>query len=86
MALPTAADLNTLNYVFQGQPFCNTGASTMNADSLNYVFQGQPFYFVSDAGAGAGNIKTIGGIPVANVKTWGGISWASIKKIFGITK
>jgi len=42
--LPTANDLKTMDYSFQGQPFVDIPAKeSINLETMDYAFQGQPF-------------------------------------------
>lgn len=44
MALPTPADLGTLEYVFNGVPFAAVpGNSSVDTGTLEYVLMGVPF-------------------------------------------
>ena len=41
--LPTAANLQTLDYAWRGQPFCIIGAkSAVDLQTLNYAWRAQP--------------------------------------------
>jgi hypothetical protein len=42
--IPVKQDLETLDYAYQGQPFCSVPAkSDINLDIMNYAYQAQPF-------------------------------------------
>ena len=44
MALPTYENLKTLDYAYDGCPFCNVGAAdSVDLDGLDFAFQGEPF-------------------------------------------
>ncbi len=44
MSLPTRAELKTLDWSFQGQPFCMVDAQgNVNLATMDWAFQGQPF-------------------------------------------
>jgi hypothetical protein len=56
MALPTGADLGTLDWTSQGVPFNNTTSKdTIDTMSLDFVFNGVPF------------IAAVGGTPLPPV-------------------
>lgn len=44
MALPTKEDLQKLDYVYWGAPFCQVEAKELNTQTLDYVYYGAPFY------------------------------------------
>jgi len=49
MALPTREDLETMDYVYQGQPFVEvTAKDSINLETMNYVYKSQPFVRVVD--------------------------------------
>jgi hypothetical protein len=44
MSLPTAVDLQTMDYAFLGQPFVNVPAKFgIDLKGMDYAFEGQPF-------------------------------------------
>ncbi|MBU0964730.1 hypothetical protein KKC06_06850 [Patescibacteria group bacterium] len=44
MALPTPINLQTLNYAYQGQPFCRVPAkTTIDLETMDYSYEAQPF-------------------------------------------
>jgi hypothetical protein len=52
MALPTRGDLETMDYVYQGQPFVEFPAKdSIDLQTMDYSFQGQPFVRVVGGGA-----------------------------------
>lgn len=52
MAIPTADDLITMDYVYQGGPFVELPAkSTIDLTTMDYVYLGQPFVRNSAAAA-----------------------------------
>lgn len=81
MSLPQPTDLQTMDYVFQGQPFVSVPARTTNTlATMDYVFQGQPFV-TNDFTI---FYKTVLGVPAADVKTISGVAAASVKTINGV--
>ena len=43
-SLPTATDLEKLDYSYQGQPFCDVPAkASIDTTTMDYSYQGQPF-------------------------------------------
>jgi hypothetical protein len=42
-SLPTKADLLTMDYAYQAQPFVNVEAKALNTLTLDYAYQAQPF-------------------------------------------
>lgn len=44
MAIPVSSDLESMDYVYNGQPFVNVPAkSTIDLTTMDYVYLGQPF-------------------------------------------
>jgi hypothetical protein len=43
MALPTAAELLTLDFTYRGEPFCWVEAKALGTESLDYTYRGEPF-------------------------------------------
>ncbi len=43
MAIPNKTNLETLDYSFKGQPFCNVPAKDIDLTTLDYYHQAQPF-------------------------------------------
>lgn len=43
MPLPNSADLLTMDFAFQGQPFVIVASSGINLETMDFAFQGQPF-------------------------------------------
>jgi hypothetical protein len=44
MALPNKTDLQTMDYVYLGQPFVNVPArSDIDTTTMDYIYLGQPF-------------------------------------------
>jgi hypothetical protein len=44
MALPNKTDLQTMNYVYQGQPFVSVSArSDIDTTTMDYIYLEQPF-------------------------------------------
>ena len=60
MAQVTKTDLETMDYLYQGQPFVNVPAkSTIELTTMDYLYQGEPF--VSNSGAtGSGAMLLLG--------------------------
>lgn len=59
MPLPNKTDLSTLDYVYQGQPFVQVEAKTLNTNTLDVVYQAQPFFAV---GAGLNVFVKVAGV------------------------
>ena len=55
MAQVTKTDLEAMDYLYQGEPFCNVPAkNTIELTTLDFVYQGEPFNGYSDTATGAG--------------------------------
>jgi hypothetical protein len=85
MALPTPTDLKTLDWSFQGQPFCWVAAkSSITLAGMDYSFQAQPFV-ANEGEESTSNIKSISGVAYASIKKIVGVPIESVKKVCGIT-
>lgn len=87
MALPTATNLVTMNWSFNGQPFVEVPAkSTIDLTTMDWAFQGQPFVRNEYGGgiAGWANIAKINGITASSIAKYLGIAVADIAKINGV--
>jgi hypothetical protein len=55
MAMATKADLQTLQYSFQGEPFVNvTATAAVDTTTLAFAYQGQPLFGFGGVGSGGG--------------------------------
>ncbi len=86
MALPTPTDLKTLDWSFQGQPFCDVSAkSTITLAGMDYSFQAQPLVANEAGEAPSTNIKAVSGVAYASIKKIAGIAIANIKKVSSVS-
>lgn len=80
MSLPTPSDLQTLDYVYLGQPFCNVPAkSEVVLSGMDYVYQAQPFVSNEWGETPSGWSHKIMGM--SNISSIIGISKSSISKV-----
>lgn len=49
MSLPAKTDLETLDYAYQGAPFCTVTSKDQDTATLDYAYLGVPFYAVTGA-------------------------------------
>lgn len=68
--MPTTDDLKSLQYSFDGSPFCQVDASFLvNTNTLQYSFDGSPFWALSPPNDGTWSNKVI--------KVYEGGQWVS---------
>ena len=54
MSLPTSAQLITMDFAFQGQPFVTFAKGSISTSTLDYALQGQPFLAAASVILGGG--------------------------------
>jgi hypothetical protein len=83
-ALPTPANIQTMDYAFQGQPFVEMPAkSTIDTSTMDYSFQGQPFVRILTWGWT--HISKVDGVSQSVIGYIMGVIKASIGKLNGVT-
>lgn len=83
MALPTRANLLSLDFTGTSGPYCRIEAkSGLNTLSLDVA--GGNGVFIGAATTASTTISGLGGISAASLATVGGVSAASIAKILGV--
>lgn len=85
MALPTKANLQTMDYSYLGEPFCYVPAKdSISLDGMDYSYLGEPFWAIVTSVVVTSAIKTFNGLAKASVKTVNGLAIASVKTINGL--
>jgi hypothetical protein len=85
MSLPSPSSLLSLDYPYQGQPFCLLASKTgMNLGSMDFSYLGVPFVVNPDEVVSSSLIKTINGLAYASIKTVNGLAIASMKTRDGL--
>ena len=85
MALPTRANVLTMDYSGNGSPFCLVAAKAgIELDGLDYSMVGSPWWGL-EAPAVGGNIEKVATVTYdADIESVAGITRANIQKVAGV--